>query len=273
MIPPEAPTLFDVTDDVAPPAPQVRVRMSIAYDGSAFHGFAIQPGLRTVAGILTEALEKVLRHRVVLTGAGRTDRGVHAHGQVVSFDTSATRFDPAHLQRVLNKLCGPALAVWDVQRADAGFDARFSARSRAYRYIILNRPVPDPMRAATAWHVAAPLDLAALRIATDPLIGEHDFSSFCRRPKAGQGERAASLVREVFHAGWVDEGVDGLIRFEISANAFCHQMVRSLVGTLVDMGLGRLRAGEMLSIMRSADRARAGNVAPPHGLSLWEVNY
>ena len=246
--------------------------MGVAYDGSAFHGFALQPGLRTVAGILSEALEKVLRHRVVLTGAGRTDRGVHARGQVVTFDASAARFEPAHLQRRLNKLCGPSLAVWDVRQAAPHFDARFSARSRSYRYTILNRAVPDPMRAATTWHIPARLDIAALRIGTDPLIGEHDFSSFCRRPKTGPGERPASLVRAVFHAGWVEEG-DSVLRFEISANAFCHQMVRSLVGTLVDMGLGRVRPGEMLSIMRAADRGVARNVAPANGLSLWEVGY
>ena len=261
--------LSDMMDDGPD---RVRVRMLVAYDGSAFHGFAVQPGLRTVAGILTEALEKVLRHRVVVTGAGRTDRGVHAHGQVVSFDTAAARFDPAHLQRVLNKLCGPALAVRDVAEAAADFDARFSARSRSYRYLILNRAVHDPLLTSTTWHVPQPLDVSALRIASDPLIGEHDFASFCRRPKAVPGERAASLVREVFLAHWVQED-DGILRFEIEANAFCHQMVRSLVGTLVDMGLGRFRPGQMLSIMRSADRSQAGSVAPPNGLSLWEVRY
>jgi tRNA pseudouridine38-40 synthase len=246
--------------------------MTVSYDGTHFHGFAAQPGIRTVAGTLCEALSKVLRHPVELTGAGRTDRGVHAHGQVVSFDAEAARFDGPVLLRVLNKLCGPSLVVRDVAEASPDFDARFSARSRGYRYTIVNRLVPDPFRWATSWHVPEPLDLAALRLACDPIIGEHDFSSFCRRPRERRPAAEISLMRRVLTADWVEEDA-GILRFEIEASSFCHQMVRSLVGLLVDVGKGRRRAGEVLSIMAARDRGALTTIAPPRGLCLWQVSY
>jgi tRNA pseudouridine38-40 synthase len=274
-------SLFEAgTGRAAPREPLVRVRMTVAYDGSSFYGFAAQPGLRTVAGTLAEALERLLRHPVEITGAGRTDKGVHAWGQVVSFDVEADRFDGARLQRSLNGLCGPGLVVREVAAAPAGFDARFSARSRRYRYTVVNRPVPDPFRWATSWHVAEPLDLAALRLAGDPFIGEHDFSSFCRRPRPardgscdGEDDRSGpSLVRRVLHTGW-DELGDGVLRFEVEATSFCHQMVRSMVGTMVEAGRGRRRAGDIAAIIRARSRAAAGDLAPARGLCLWEVRY
>jgi tRNA pseudouridine38-40 synthase len=248
--------------------------MTFAYNGAGFHGLAAQPGLRTVAGVLGEALERALRHRVelALALAGRTDAGVHAWGQVASFDTTAAHFRPEQLQRTLNKLCGPAIAVRELVAAADGFDARFSARSRVYRYTVLNRAVPDPFLAPTTWQVAEPLELAALRLGCDALIGEHDFSSFCRRPRGAEGQPPPSLVRRVIDARWTSVG-DGVLRFEIEGSAFCHQMVRSIVGTLVEMGLGRRRPGEMAAILRARDRGAAGQMAPARGLCLWEVRY
>ncbi len=138
---------------------------------------------------------------------------------------------------------------------------------------MLNAPESNPFVARTAWHVVAPLRTWAMQLACDPLIGEHDFSSFCRCPKLAEGEAPPSLVRRVMSAGWqpVVGDVPGLLRFEIRANAFCHQMVRSIVGTLVDVGRGRRRPGDILTILASRDRGAAGQVAPPHGLCLWEV--
>jgi tRNA pseudouridine38-40 synthase len=258
----------------------VRVRLTVAYDGSGFHGFAVNPGVATVGGALTEALQRVLGHPVELTCAGRTDRGVHAWGQVVSFDAPVRHLDLADLQRAVTKLCGGAVVVREAAIAPTDFDARFSATSRVYRYTVLNRPVPDPFRPRTAWHVETPLDLHVLRLACDPLIGEHDFSSFCRAPKrarrpspdADATESPASLVRRVIDARWDDLG-DGLLQFEIEANAFCHQMVRSVVGTLVEVGWGRRTAGDVSGILRARDRHAAGQLAPPHGLCLWLVRY
>ena len=152
--------------------------------------------------------------------------------------------------------------------APDGFDARFDARSRRYRYTILNRDVPDPFLAPTSWHVPQPLDLDRLRLACDPLIGEHDFTAFCRKPKDDPGK---SLIRRVLDARWEPDG--DVLRFWIEANAFCHQMVRSIVGTLVDVGLGKRTAADVTAALDAKRRDAAGPVAPPHGLVLWEVRY
>lgn len=246
--------------------------MTVAYDGSGFRGFAANPGVRTVAGTLSEALQRVLGHPVQLSCAGRTDAGVHAWGQVVSFDTSSEGTDPAHLQRSVNRQCGPGIVVREAAAVDGAFDARRSARSRCYRYTVLNRPVPDPFLAATSWWVEEPLDLAAMRLACDPLIGEHDFASFCRRPKVDAALDPPSLVRRVIDARWLDLG-GGRLRLDIEAASFCHQMVRAVVGTVVEMGRGHKRAGQMRAILEARDRARAGQLAPPQGLCLWAVRY
>jgi tRNA pseudouridine38-40 synthase len=241
------------------------VRLTLAYLGTGFHGFAAQPGLTTVAGNLRAALERQLRHPVELVCAGRTDAGVHAWGQVVSFDARPD-VDLVALQRNLNRTLGPAIVVRSSEAAPADFDARHSATGRRYRYTVLNRAVGDPFTAATAWHVPRPLDLAAMRLACDPLYGEQDFASFCRRPPRG------SLVRLVRDAHWTPVDDDGL-RFEIEATSFCQQMVRAVVGTLVDIGLGRRRAGDMAGIIRARNRAAAAQPAPARGLCLWAVTY
>ena len=250
----------------------MRIRLVVAYDGAGFSGFAPNAGVKTVGGTLGAALERVLGQPVQLTCAGRTDAGVHAWGQVVSFDTPGDGIDLTALQRSVNRQLGPRIVVREAAVAPAGFDARRSAVARRYRYTVLNRPVADPFLAATTWHVEAPLDLAAMRLACDPLVGEHDFSAFCRVPKAPPGAPAPSLVRRLHDVRWLDLG-DGRLRLDIEASSFCHQMVRSVVGTLVEMGAGRKRAGDMRGIVASGDRARAGHLAPAHGLCLWAVVY
>ncbi len=249
----------------------LRVRMTLAYDGRGFHGFAAQSGeVPTVAGVLTAALERKLGRAVTVVAAGRTDAGVHAWGQVVTFDAPAPGFDPERLQLSLNRALAPQVVVRAVEPAPEGFDARRSARSRCYRYTLLNRPLPDPFLAATAWHVPEELDLAAMRLACDPLIGEHDFSSFCRRPRTTMGE--VSMVRRVLDARWSEVG-DDVLRFGIEATSFCQQMVRSIMGFMVAVGRGRRRAGELAGVIRARDRSLAPNLAPAHGLCLWEVRY
>ena len=243
--------------------------MTIAYDGTGFHGFSENRDVKTVGGELARALETVLRHPVTLIVAGRTDAGVHAWGNVVSFDAEAEDLDLVALQRHLNSMLGPAIVVRSAEVAPEGFDARRWAICRRYRYTVLNRPVPDPFLAATTWHVTEPLDIAVLRLACDPLIGEHDFSSFCRVPRRIPD---ASLVRIVYDARWHDLG-DGILRFDIDASSFCQQMVRAVVGTMVPMGAGRQPAGEMAGILRARDRSKANRVAPARGLCLWEVVY
>jgi tRNA pseudouridine38-40 synthase len=265
-------TLFDESDtSAAPSGPLMRVRMLVAYDGSGFHGFAVQPGVRTVGGALTEATAKVVQAPVELTCAGRTDAGVHGWGQVVSLDLPEGT-DLERLHRSLVKLLAPAIVVREVVPAPPGFDARFSATSRTYRYRVHNGPLPDPFTAHLAWHVPGQLDRALLDLACDPFVGQHDFSAFCRRPKAAPGGPEASLVRRVLRAGWDDLG-DGHLRFEIQATAFCHQMVRSIVGTVVAAGQGRIRPGDIAGILRGGDRSHAAPIAPGHGLVLWQVGY
>ena len=255
-----------------------RARLTVAYLGTEFHGFAEADGVRTVMGELRGAIEKVARMPVLPVGAGRTDAGVHGWGQVVSLDLPED-LELADLQRRINRMLGPAIAVRQATWADdPEFSARFSALWRHYRYHVVNTPVPDPFMATTAWHVPQPLDLWAMRLACDPLIGEHDFSSFCRRPKVPAGQTPPSMRRRVISADWHEVHDDrapdgGLLRFEIRANAFCHQMVRSIVGTLVEVGLGKIKAGDLMGILLAEDRQAAGQVAPPHGLVLWEVGY
>ena len=214
-----------------------RVRLTVAYDGSGFHGFWPNEGVTTVGGTLQAAIERVLGHAIAMTCAGRTDTGVHAWGQVVTFDAHRPpeALDLPALQHALNGLCGPTIAVRDAAVVPADFDARSSATARVYRYTVLNRPVPDPFLAGTSWHVPRPLELPLLRLGCDGLIGEHDFTSFCRKPPPLASGEPRSLVRRVVDARWHDLG-DGVLRFDVEASAFCHQMVRSIVGTLVAMG-------------------------------------
>ena len=256
-------SLFDT------PTGPAKVRLVVAYDGTGFRGFAqqsSQPKVRTVGGALGAAIEKVLRHPVELVCAGRTDAGVHARGQVVSFEAEPG-LDPWRLQAALNSMLGPEIVVREADLVDPGFDARRSATGRTYRYTLVNRGVPDPFLARYAWWVSEPLDLALLRLAADVFVGEHDFASFCRK-----GPEGSSTVRRVIASRWHDDG-DGVLRFEIRANAFCWQMVRAVVGTLVEVGNGKRRPGDLMAVLRSGDRAEAGQLAPPQGLCLWAVDY
>ena len=254
-------SLFD-----ADPDQRSRLKLVVAYDGTGFHGFALQPDVRTVAGVLGKALEKVLRHEPEMSCAGRTDAGVHAWGQVVSLPCDPG-VDPWRLQKALNGMLAPEVVVRSCDVVPGSFDARHSASWRAYRYTIVNRPVPDPFLARFAWWVPTPLVRPALQLGADPFVGEHDFAAFCR-----SGPPGSATVRRVLESRWVDLG-DGILRYDIRATAFCWQMVRSIVGTLVDIGSGTRRAGEVMGMLRARDRAAAGTVAPPQGLCLWEVGY
>ncbi len=250
----------------------------VAYDGAGFRGFAAQPGQRTVAGELGRALSTALRQPVDLTCAGRTDAGVHAAGQVVHTDVVGP-VDSVSLVRAVNAMVGPAVVVRTAAVAPPGFDARRSARARRYRYLILQGDGPDPLLAPLAWHVRDPLDIRAMAAGADALLGEHDFRAFCRRPPGtAPGD---PIRRRVLDASWREEpwapgGLDDdarLLRFDITAQSFCHQMVRSIVGTLADVGRGRRRASDVTWMLTSGDRSQGVTLAPPHGLSLLSVDY
>lgn len=246
----------------------VRMRMTVAYDGSNFYGFARNEGVPTVGGALADALTRVLGHPVNLVCAGRTDRGVHARAQVVSFDADIERADPVRLVRAVNRMCAPDIAVSRARVESPSFDARRSCTGRVYRYRVLNSPVGNPLVAGLCWHVERPLDLAAMRTAADRLLGAHDFSSFCRRNPSHPDQ---SMVRTVRRAVWWLEG--DIAVFEIEAGAFCHQMVRSLVALLVSVGLGRKKAADVGAVIAARDRNAAPSPAPPHGLVLWAALY
>ena len=270
-------------EQTAGAAPQ-RWRLLIAYDGAAFRGFALQPEVPTVAGALRLALERTARLSgpPVVTCAGRTDAGVHARGQVVHVDLPSIPYDGRGLARALNRHLAPAVVVRRAEPVGPDFDARRSAVGRTYRYLVWNAPSPDPLLAPVAWHVRDPLDLGSMRTASDVLLGTHDFRSFCRRPPGA--DAALPIVRRVTRARWsVDDGpevVDAngtgegrLLRFEIAAGSFCHQMVRSLVASLVEVGRGRENAAGLMEHLRAATRHRMADPAPARGLCLVAVAY
>jgi tRNA pseudouridine38-40 synthase len=250
------------------------VRLIVAYDGTDFHGFAVSGQQRTVMGDLSAAVSRVVRQPVELTGAGRTDAGVHAWGQVVSGLLPAAT-DLVRLARSVNGLCAPSIAIRSIEWADDDFSARFSATARSYRYDVWNHTEPNPLIARVAWHVVAPLDVGAMNDGGRALLGDHDFSSFCRRPKPRAGHDEPSMVRRLVRAQWsvVDDTFGQITRFEVTATSFCHQMVRSIVGTLVEVGTGKRTAQSVETTLAALDRSAAGAVAPPHGLVLWEVDY
>lgn len=243
-----------------------RFRLDLAYDGTDFSGWAIQPGRRTVGGVVTDALTRVLRAPVTLTVAGRTDAGVHATGQVVSVDLPGGP-DPEWLLRRLARLLPADVRVRAVTAVPAAFDARFSALRRHYRYRVATAPWgAEPLRARDTLSWPYPLDLDAVTAASSALLGEHDFAAFCRH------REGATTVRALQRLDWT-RGGDGVVEVAVSADAFCHSMVRSLVGALLDVGRGRRAADWPTGLLRRADRASEVAVAPAHGLTLVGVDY
>ncbi|MGH2573920.1 MAG: tRNA pseudouridine(38-40) synthase TruA [Actinomycetota bacterium] len=241
------------------------IKLVLAYDGTGFHGWARQPGVRTVQGVLEEALGRMLRQPPRLSVAGRTDAGVHAEGQVASFAAPAGT-DPARIQVALNAMLGPEIVVMGAEVAPETFDARHSATGREYLYRMDTGPLPDPFTARFVWHRPARLSLPRMRAAAHTLVGEHDFASFCRAPKLPSGA-VRRLIRLAVSAR------DDRVEFRALADGFLHQMVRSVVGTLVAVGEGKIEPQAMADILSARSRSAAGPVAPPQGLSLVRVLY
>ena len=251
--------------------PVVRVRIDLAYDGTEFSGWAAQPGRRTVEGVLSETLGHVLRlpDAVRLTVAGRTDSGVHARGQVAHADLPADAW-AAYADVVLRRLSRalpPDLRVRSIGPAPDGFDARFSALWRRYAYRICDDPArADPLRRRdTLWNPRG-LDLAAMNEAASLLLGEHDFAAFCRK------REGATTVRALRRLEW-ERDADGVAVGGVVADAFCHNMVRALVGALLPVGEGSRPPSWPAEVLAAAVRDPAVRVVPPHGLSLEEVRY
>jgi len=250
---------------------KVNVRLLVAYDGTNFHGLAPNTGVRTVVGELQRVIEPLIGEIPDIVMSGRTDSGVHAWGQVLSFTMADGAVELDRIQKSVNSRLGPEVVIREIGQAAESFNARFSATGRRYHYLIINRPVNDPFLAPTGWWVAAPLDVTAMNDACRHLIGEHDFSSFCRQPK-GPEPGPVALIRRVDAACWLELG-EGLLRFEIAGSAFCHQMVRSIVGFMVAVGSGKRQADDLPEVIDAHNRSAAENPAPPHGLTLWQVDY
>lgn len=259
----EAPRL--VTDERPrdeQPDRSVRLRLDLAYDGTDFSGWAEQPGRRTVAGLVRSAFEVLARGPVRLVVAGRTDAGVHASGQVVHVDV--VRHDGVTV-RALNGILPPDIRVRSVAPALPGFDARFSALDRRYAYRVTDG-VPDPLRRHDTVRWARPLDESAMEEAAAALRGLHDFRAFCKR-RVG-----ATTVRELQALTW-DRDALGVLTATVQADAFCHAMVRSLVGAMLAVGDGRAQPSWPASMLGATERCSYVTVAPAHGLTLVEVRY
>jgi tRNA pseudouridine38-40 synthase len=258
------------------------VKLILEYDGTAYGGWQRQRGVRTVQAVLEEKLEILLRHPARTRAAGRTDAGVHAQGQVVCFHTDAA-LPCDRIRKGLNALLPPDIAVAGAAEAPPDFDPRRHARGKRYRYLLWNRRSRPALLRHRTWHVREPLDLAAMRAAAKALVGEHDFSAF--RASGCESRTSVRVVRRLEIGPWThpaaSEAAPGggadvdpaLLAFEVEGTAFLRFMVRNLVGTLVEVGLGRIAVDAVPDILASGDRRRAGRTAPPQGLVLVGVDY
>jgi tRNA pseudouridine38-40 synthase len=242
-----------------------RYRATVEYDGTDFHGFQRQAqGERTVQATLEDAILAVSQQPARIIGAGRTDAGVHARGQVISFDLE-WRHGQEALGRAINANLPSDIVVRNVVAVEQGFHPRFDARQRTYQYFINNQSVRSPLLRRVAWHRPRPLDLAAMNDASSLLVGEHDLAAFGTPPVG------SNTMRHVYRAQWRRQ--EGLAIFTIEANAFLYRMVRSLVGSLCLVGEGQWSVDEFARVLAAADRSLAGPTAPPLGLILWSVSY
>jgi tRNA pseudouridine38-40 synthase len=245
----------------------MQLKLTVEYDGEAFQGWQLQPGGPTVQAVLEQALATALREPVRVRGAGRTDAGVHARGQVAAVRVTNVPADLGRLQKSLNALTPDDVAVRAIEVVGDDFDPRRHARSRAYEYRILNAAAPSPFWRRHAWHLPRPLDAHAMAAAAAALVGEHDFAAF----RAADAEPVRSTVRRAF-VSRVDHESELLV-YRIEATAFLKHMVRNIVGTLVEVGAGVRPVEDLTAVLAGRDRTRAGPTAPPHGLCLVAVRY
>ncbi len=241
------------------------LKLTIAYDGTAYNGWQVQPNGTTIQAQLENVAAKFSGVRRRLAGSGRTDAGVHAWGQVASWPYAGTLPGP-RIQAAFNSLLPKDIVVRRVEDVSADFHARKSARAKTYLYIIDNGLVANPLLRNHAWHIRQPLDLNALRRAAEFLLGEHDFNSF----KAADGETATS-TRTLIQARWLKRGP--YLMFFVKGNGFLKNMVRIMVGTLIDFGRGKYPPAQMADIIKAGERTAAGITAPARGLILRSVDY
>jgi len=241
------------------------LKLTLAYDGTEFHGWQIQPQLRTSQGELKQARQKLFNHEVGVTGSGRTDAGVHAHGQVANVQTTRT-MDTEAVLRGGNALLPKEIRILSVDEVDPEFHARRSARSKTYEYRVWRNPVVDPFRCRYVYAFRYPICEASLDAGTARFIGTHDFTSFC-----ATATEIEDRTRTIYEASWDRRGEEWI--FRIRGNGFLQYMVRTITGTLLDIGQDRLRPDQVTEIFAARDRRLAGPSLPPHGLHLMRVEY
>lgn len=254
------------------------IRLLIAYDGTDFHGWQRQPNVPTIQACLESVLEKLIAERVTLYGSGRTDAGVHALNQVANFKMSGN-IPPANLLKAINNLLPSTIRVKKVEDVEESFHARYNARAKTYRYRILLAPISSPFTVRYVHHYTYPLDLKAIAAGARHLEGKHDFTSFAAsdgsvheppvRPLDDQG----SNVRTVFSSRILWRPRTSTLIYEVRGNGFLHHMVRNIVGTLLEVGRGKLTPQDVIKILKARDRTRAGPTAPASGLWLMKVEY
>ena len=242
------------------------IKLLIEYDGTNYHGWQVQLNAVSIQETIEEKLRIITQKKTNVIASGRTDAGVHAMGQVAHFFTES-QLDLSNIQRGLNSLLPPDIAIKEIDEVPEVFHSRYSAKSKVYRYIILNQVFPSPLYRNFSWFIPLDLDISEMNKAIQCLIGRHDFSSF-----KAPGCNSRNPIREV-HIASVYMNPKGLIVFEIEANGFLKQMVRNMVGTMVDVGKRKVSPKEFKKIFRSRDRKKAGVTAPPQGLFLVKVKY
>ena len=258
-------------------------KITLAYDGTDFRGWQVQPDLPTVQGLLADAIERITGERVLPQGSGRTDAGVHALAQVASFPLAAP-IPPENLRRALNRTLPAAIRILEAESVAPDFHARHSAQSKWYEYRIYRGELCPPWIARYVYALNWPLEIDALHESAEVFVGEHDFSSFAAtdpdvaqratEDEAGQGEDdngREGNVREIYASSWSVEGE--LLIYRVHGNGFLHHMVRNLVGTMLDVGRGQICVGDLPGILAVRERSAAGPTAPARGLFLLRVNY
>lgn len=246
------------------------IKLTLAYDGTDYYGWAIQPKLPTIQGTVVDVLEKITQERIRLHGCGRTDAGVHALGQVAHFKTRSS-IPTENLQRALNSLLPLSIRVVAAREVPADFHARWHAEAKTYRYRIFRAPVCPPFVWRYVYHYPFPLDVAAMEHALPHFLGEHDFTSFSSW--ASEGDEEKNKVRTVWSAELTAPDSDNELVFTIRGRAFLRHMVRKIVGTLIEVGKGRLGEGDIGRIFGARDRTQSGPTVPASGLCLVSVDY
>jgi len=247
------------------------LKLVLAYDGTDFSGWQVQPQAATIQGTLSSAIGRLTGEKVLPQGSGRTDAGVHALGQVATF-TTESRIPAENFVKALNDVLPPSIRVLEATEVPADFHARRSARAKTYRYRIYRGAICPPLLARYVWHYPYPLDEAAMSAAAATVAGEHDFTSFAAvDSERSQDEREFSNIRQLFSSSWERQAEE--LVYTVRGNGFLHHMVRNLVGTFILVGKGTLKPGDTQRILEARDRSAAGATAPPTGLYLVSVEY